>query len=287
MKTIALISPSSPTQDLTPENLARLKTIFEDMGYQMRLGNHALDSNRHLAGTDADRAADVMWAFTDDTVDVVMSVRGGSGSGRILDQLDYDLLSRHKKPFWTLSDGTALQTALYTKAGISGYSGIIGLYFLESDTQALVAEAQRILNGSMPHIPVGKVICPGRAKGVCIGGNLSVLTGLIGTPYLPDMTGKILLLEDVNEPPFRLERMLAQWRLSGLLDQVAGVVLGHFGDQTDKYGGTPQDVLNDYFGDFSRPVVQVDYGHGSHTVLMPVGRPVIVDTENETVTEVK
>ena len=287
MKKIALISQSSPTQALTPENLKRLKTLFDGMGYQLHLGSHALDNNRHLAGTDADRAADVMQAFTDDTVDVVMSVRGGSGSQRILDRLDYDLLRRHKKPFWTLSDGTALQTALYTKAGISGYSGIIGLYFLEPDMQALVAEAERLLNGAAPRIPIEKVIRPGRAEGICIGGNLSVLTGLIGTPYLPDMTGKILLLEDVNEPPFRLERMFAQWRLSGLLDQVAGVILGHFGDQTDKYGGTPQDVLNDYFGDFSRPVVHVDYGHGAHTVLVPVGRTLILDTQKSHIEEVK
>jgi muramoyltetrapeptide carboxypeptidase len=287
MKKIALISPSSPTQALTPETLAQLKDIFDRMGYHLHLGSHALDAVRHLAGTDADRAADVMRAFTDDEIDVVMSVRGGSGSPRILDLLDYNLLSRHKKPFLTLSDGTALQTALYTKAGHSGYSGIIGLNFLEPENQALVAEAARLLNGEKPHIPIKKILRPGRTEGICIGGNLSVLTGLIGTPYLPDMTGKILLIEDVNEYPYRLERLLAQWRLGGLLDQVAGVILGTFGDQTDRYGGTSQDVLNDYFGTFDRPVVQVDYGHGPHTVLMPIGRTIRLDTQRPLIEEVE
>ena len=116
MKKIALISPSSPAPTLTPDTLARLKALFEDMGWQLHLGSHALDSLRHLAGTDADRAADVMRAFADDDIDLVLTVRGGCGSQRILDLLDYDTLKQHKKPFWTLSDGTALQTAISQEA---------------------------------------------------------------------------------------------------------------------------------------------------------------------------
>ena len=122
MKKIALISPSSPTADLTPENLRFLNDKFNSFGYQIHLGSHALDNIGYLAGSDEDRAFDVMQAFTDDTIDAVMTVRGGYGSIRLLDKLDYSLLKKCKKPFLTLSDGTALQTSLYTCAGITGFS---------------------------------------------------------------------------------------------------------------------------------------------------------------------
>ena len=289
MKKIALIAPSSPAPALTPETLTIMQKKFETFGYQIHLGSHALDSVRYLAGTDEDRAQDVMRAFCDDTVDLVMTVRGGYGSPRILDKLDYDLLSQNAKPFWTISDGTALQTALWTRSGIAGYSGLQALFFLNPQNEGLIRVGIQAMQGHLPDIPIQKVWSDGSAKGIAIGGNLTVFMGLIGTPYFPDMKGKILVIEDINEYPYRVDRMLAHLRLAGVFDEVSGVILGDFSGCVSKDGGDGDidAVFHDYFQDFPVPVVQINYGHRNRETVIPIGKEVQIDTRIGFVKEVK
>ena len=289
MKKIALIAPSSPAPDLTPETLATLREKFASFGYQIHLGSHALDSIRYLAGTDQDRAQDVMRAFCDDSVDLVMTVRGGYGSPRLLDKLDYDLLRQNAKPFWTISDGTALATALFTRAGITGYSGLQALFFLNPQNKKLIQTGLAALKGHLPPIPIQKVWSGGSATGITVGGNLTVLMGLIGTPYFPDMKGKILVLEDINEYPYRVDRMLTQLRLAGVLNDIAGILLGDFSGCVSKDGadGDIRAVFQDFFQNSPIPVVQINYGHKNRETVVPMGKEIRIDSVSGFVTEVK
>jgi len=287
MKKIALISPSSPSPDLTPDTIKQIQSLLGEAGYQIHFESHALDSERYLAGADEDRATDVMRAFTDDTTDIVMTTRGGYGSPRILDRLDYDILKKCHKPFLTLSDGTALQTALYTLAGITGYSGVQATFWLKEKNKALIQTALLALQGQLPPIPIQKTLSPGQAEGVMIGGNLTVFCSLLGTRYFPDMTGKILVMEDVNESPYKVDRLLAHLRLSGVFNQVAGIVLGDFSSciATDPNDGTIEEVFQDYFGHAPFPVVQINYGHRNRETVVPVGKKVLIDSKHQIVKE--
>ena len=289
MKKIALIAPSSPAPELTPDSLAFIQNRFADIGYRIHLESHALDSIRYLAGSDRDRADDIMRAFTDPEIDVVMTVRGGYGSPRLLDRLDYDLIRQNEKPFWTISDGTALQTALLTRAGISGYSGMQALFLLNPKNDTLFQTAGAALQGNLPDIPIQQTQVPGFVTGTAVGGNLTVFEGLLGTPYFPDMTDKILVLEDINEQPYRIDRMLTHLRLSGALDAVAGIVLGDFSAclSKDPADGTVEDVFDDLFHDFSKPVVHIHYGHRNRKTVFPIGKSVLIDTEQGLIREVK
>ena len=280
MKKIALIAPSSPAKELTPETINTIREKLAEADLQIHLGSHALDEMRYLAGSDEDRAKDVMDAFSDKGIDMIMTVRGGYGSPRLLDKLDYDIIRQNPKPFWTVSDGTALQTALYTRAGITGYSGLQGLFFLNSKNEKLIQTGFKALKGKLPDIPVQKVWTPGQAKGIMLGGNLSVFTALIGTPYFPDMADKILVIEDVNEKPYQVDRMLSHLKLAGVFDKIAGIVLGDFSHclSKDASDGTIEDVFADYFTHFHVPVVQINYGHLNRETVVPIGKPVQLDT---------
>lgn len=280
MKKITLIAPSSPAKELTPETINTIREKLAEADFQIHLASHALDEDRYLAGSDEDRAKDIMDAFQDETVGIVMTVRGGYGSPRLLDKLDYDIIRQNPKPFWTISDGTALQTALYTCAGITGYSGLQGLFFLNPKNEKLIKTGFMALKGQLPEIPVQKVWTPGQAKGIMLGGNLSVFTALIGTPYFPDMSDKILVIEDVNEKPYQVDRMLSHLKLAGVFDKIAGVVLGDFSSCLSKEDsdGTIEDVFADYFINFRVPVVQINYGHLNRETIIPIGKPIQLDT---------
>ena len=289
MKKIALIAPSSPAPELTPETLSSLSGLFAELGFQIHLGSHALDSTRFLAGSDSDRATDIMRAFTDDTIDAVMTVRGGYGSPRLLDKLDYGVLRQNSKPFWTVSDGTALQTALYTLSGITGFSGLQALFMLNPKNKPLIETASLAFHGTLPDIPIRRTFSAGHAEGIMIGGNLTVFTALLGTPYFPDMTGKILVVEDINEYPYRVDRMLAHLRLAGVFQKVAGIVLGDFSGclSKDPADGTVEEVFTDYFTNAPFPVVQINYGHRNRETVVPIGTRVVLDSYAGTIRTVK
>ena len=280
MKKIALISPSSPSPDLTPDTIKKIQSALQEVGYQIHLESHALDSDRYLAGTDSNRAIDVMRAFTDNSVDIVMTTRGGYGSPRILDQLDYATLKKNPKPFITLSDGTALQTALFTLSNITGYSGIQASFWLKEKNKSLIRTAIQAIQGQLPPIPIQKVWTSGSARGVMVGGNLIVFESLLGTPYFPNMEEKILVIEEVNESPYKVDRMLAHLRLAGVFDKISGLVLGDFSSciASDPKDGTIDDVLQDYFNNAPFPVVQINYGHRNRDTVVPIGKPVLIDT---------
>ena len=235
----------------------------------------------YLAAPDADRAAELNALLRRDDLDAVFVVRGGYGVLRLLPDLDYEAARRHPKLIVGYSDITALHCALWTKAGLPGLSGPM----VAPDWPHLDAESEvqfwRLAEG---HAPVGIVgpggealeaVRPGRAEGVLLGGNLTMLCSLLGTPYLPDLRGAILYLEEVGEPPYRVDRLLAQLRLAGVLENLGGLVLGGFTGAeppADRPSLSLDAVLAGYTAELPCPVARgLVYGHFRRKSTLPFG----------------
>lgn len=214
--------------------------VLRALGLEPRFAANVGKRFGYLAGEDAARAEGIMQAFLDDAVAGVFALRGGWGTGRLLPLLDYRAIARHPKILIGYSDITALLLALRARCGLVGIHGPN----LLSDWNPHVVELLRRLlfaGERVEYHPVkpetsslasmeGRIqtLVPGQASGELIGGNLTVLASLVGTPFLPDLRGCLLFLEDVHEPVYRIDRALTQLRLAGLLDRVGGVVFGAF-----------------------------------------------------------
>lgn len=229
----------------------------------------------YLCGTDIDRADEINRFFADDAVEGMMCVRGGYGALRILPLIDYQTARRHPKLIVGYSDVTALQLALFARAGIPSISGpMIGVDWASIE-QPYERQFWNLAAGLLE--PLGDRLVrirDGEVDGILLGGNLSVLTRLIGTSYLPSLKGAILFLEDVNEPPYRVDAMLAHLKLAGLWDQLGGLVLGQF-TGPDALENTSPDiaaVFDDYCRDAPFPVASnLLYGHIPAKWALPQG----------------
>lgn len=236
--TVGLVAPASVTYESLQLQIAL--EALDAMGLKAKVGPHVMDRFGYLAGEDKDRASDINAAFADPEIDAVFALRGGWGASRLLPFLDFDLIAKNPKIFLGYSDITSLLNAIYAKAGVVTfhgpnvmsrwneftYQGMRDVLFNgKSSTYSnpevidddLVARKHRI-----------QTINAGRATGHLIGGNLTLMSALIGTPYFPDARGAILFLEDVGEAIYRVDRMMTQLKLSGVLGQVSGIVFGHF-----------------------------------------------------------
>lgn len=213
---------------------------LEAMGLKAIVGDAVLKQHGYLAGTDDARAHDINRMFADPKIKAIFQLRGGFGSARILDSLDYDLIAKNPKILMGLSDTTALLLAIHHKTGLTTFHGPnIGREwpeFTRQYVQALLFENKTItlknpepksddLISTEDRI---QVIRKGEVQGRLIGGNLTVLTSLIGSHYLPDFTDAILFLEEVNEAPYKIDRMFTQLKLAGILDKLTGIIIGKF-----------------------------------------------------------
>ena len=218
-----------------------------------------------MGGTDEERAHEINQAFLNPEIDGLMCIRGGYGSLRILPYIDYKAAQKHPKLLIGYSDITALQLALFTQAGIPSISGpMVGVDWAsiapiyERQFWQLVAGKLSVYWEELQPLKLGEV------EGILLGGNLTMLTRLIGTPYLPPLDGVILFLEDVNEPPYRIDAMLAQLKLTGIWDRLGGLVLGHFTGENSPNQTPPEitEVLEEYCKDAPFPVASnLLYGH--------------------------
>ncbi len=242
---------------------------FEKQGFDIVFSPHCFEQNRFLAGTDAQRIADLHAFFADDSIDCILEAGGGYGSSRLLDGLDYDLIRRHKKPLVGLSDSTALQNALIAKADLVCPSGfLLKKRFSDYEIPPTLSdffagkELNYELNGAF------------EASGRLLGGCLSLVVALLGTPYLPDMTGAILVLEDIGEEPYAIDRMLQHLASAGVFKAVSAVVFGQFVDclAKDSADGTIQDVLDEWEKRIEKPVfTNLNYGHQAYSAVVPFG----------------
>lgn len=280
--TIGFITPSSP---MMPGRLEAGIPYLEAKGYKVKLGKHVHDSNRFLAGTDEDRAQDIMDFFTDPEIKVILATGGGYGSQRLLPLLNYDLIRANPKFVVGRSDTTALQLGLLKKAGIISCSGFVLGDIQNEGIHVIEDSLFKILKNEPFQIKAGKTIREGIAEGLLIGGNLELIIALIGTPYQPDYLNNILFMEDVRQEPYKIDCMLSQLYMAGIFDQVSGVVFCQFTDCKANYfperDGTVTEVIDDWTLKLRVPCIKdFPHGHGEQEYALPIGRRVRLDAAN-------
>lgn len=291
--TVGLVAPASAVN--LPDQLDRAVHWITGMGLVPKLGAHVTERDGYLAGTDAARAADVDAMFVDPDVRAIFAIRGGWGGARILPLLDWDAIAAHPKLLIGYSDNTALHCAIAARAGFPTLHAPNAASrweraSWESLWRIAFTGATPVLGGETVEAAVGRparALVPGMARGRLLGGNLTILSTLMGTGWLPDLAGAILLLEDVNEEPYRIDRMLQHLRLAGVFDRVAGVVFGQCTrcdlPDPDYEGFTLDEVLHRHFADLQVPVVAgFDAGHVTDQLCLPVGVRVELDAAART-----
>jgi muramoyltetrapeptide carboxypeptidase len=267
--TIGIAAPAGPFER---EPFERGMAILERMGFSIHIPEAALLRNGFLAGPDAVRAEVINTLFRDPDVHGILCARGGYGSTRVLPYLDWEAIRRHPKVFVGFSDITVLHCLLRERTGLVSFHGPMGTT-LATATEASLQHFEQVLmsDAAVDLMPSGvAVLQHGEAAGKVIGGNLSLLCHLVGTPYMPDFGGCILFIEDVTEAPYRIDRLLVQMTLAGAFDGVAGLVLGQFEDCGA--AGDIHDAFMRTFAPLAIPVVAgFPFGHGKENTTLPVG----------------
>ncbi|MCS6928661.1 MAG: LD-carboxypeptidase [Saprospiraceae bacterium] len=290
--TIALIAPAGPLSD---ERLQQALTNLSTLGYSVREGTALRHRKGYLAGEDADRLRDLHWAFADAAIDAVWCGRGGYGATRILPRVDFRLIARNPKPFIGYSDITALHIAIGQKAGLVTFHAPGASALLPPDTlqylQAVLVEPQvpYTLTASPFAIdPPPMTISPGKASGVLIGGNLTLLTALVGTPFQPSFRGKIVFIEDIGEQPYRIDRMFTQLLQATDLRKAAGIALGTFidcGPKTGDFSFSLAETLHFCLGNLGMPIAYgLPFGHMNNQATLPYGIRAELDADKISLT---
>ena len=289
--TVGLVSPGGAIFEA--RDVEDVQETLAGLGLRSRVGAHALDQRGYLAGSDADRARDLNAMFADASVDAIVALRGGWGCARILPLIDYEAVRQNPKIIMGFSDVTALLVALYARTGLITFHGPVGIsewnaFSVEYVRRILIrGEALTLKNPRRVGPPLirsldqAQTITPGRASGRLVGGNLSVLVSLLGTDYVPDWADHILFLEDTREEVYRIDRMLTQLSLAGVLSAVRGIV---FGKCTDCEPDDPdrslslREVFFDHFAPLGIPCwYGAMIGHTRDKFTLPVGVNVEVD----------
>jgi len=279
---IGLICPAGAPWDASRVEAGRI--ALESRGYRVRVGRHALSRHGAFAGTDAERLADVNEFLRDPEVRMLMAVRGGYGCMRLLEGVDYEAARRDPKWLVGYSDVTALQMALWQHAGWVTISGpMAGVEFRVGPDPFTESSFWPLVVGSMAGMDLGnppempwQVLSPGVAEGRLMGGCLSLVTALVGTRHFPDVSGAILVLEDIHEHVHRIDRMLVQLRMAGVFDRVSAVVLGQFTDCGPAEPRQPwltlETVVREVLEGVRVPVVMgYAYGHEARKRSLPFG----------------
>ncbi|MFI6453542.1 LD-carboxypeptidase [Streptosporangium amethystogenes] len=276
--TVAVVAPSGP-----PDfgRLARGVRVLEGLGLKVVLGAHVLDRDRYLAGSDADRARDLQDAWCDPAVSAVFCARGGYGATRTLGLLDWDAMrAAAPKALVGSSDVTALHSAFAVELGVASWFGPMPACATISDPEGpeprTFESFTAALAGMPPPITGDRVVVPGEVTAPVTGGNLSLLAALCGTPYALSARGRIVLLEDVDEAPYRIDRMLTQLLQAGALDGAAGFVLGSWVDC-----GDPYPVLEELLAPLGVPVIAgLPVGHGAPQFSVLLGALGAIDAKS-------
>ena len=294
--TVGLIEPAGFTEDRF--DLAVVLDTIRGMGLVPKPAPHLLKRYGYLAGSDKDRAADVNAMFADPEVRGIFAVRGGWGCARILPHLDFATIRANPKLLVGFSDVTALHLAFAARAGFPTIHGpnaanSWGAFSWDAFRRlAFAAETPTWRNPPAnedrlaPRANRIRTFRPGKASGRLLGGNLTTLAALMGTPWLPDFSGAILFLEDVDEAEYRVDRMLTQLSLGGVLGKLAGVAFGQCTScsGTNYSGFSLSEVLDQHFAPLGVPAFQgVLVGHIANQFSMPVGVRAEIDAEAGTI----
>jgi muramoyltetrapeptide carboxypeptidase len=286
---MGLVAPSSAPNE--PDRVRFAVETIESLGFRVRPGAHLHARDGYLAGADTARADDLNAMFSDDSVDAIWCVRGGYGASRLLPALDFPLMRRKPKALIGYSDITALHMAIQRHAGLVTFHGPVAwraftpytlgalravLWTAETPARLAAPPPFERREGRVDWDNRVTTLVPGRARGRLLGGNLCVMSHLVGTPYLPDLRGSILFLEDVDEAYYRIDRMLTQLWLAGALDGIAGVALGKFtGCEPSPFflqNRPLEDILAERFRTLGVPAVSgLMIGHIDDQATLPVG----------------
>jgi muramoyltetrapeptide carboxypeptidase len=283
---VGMVTPASP---LEPGEIAQGVAHMEALGLRVRVGAFANAHDGFLAGTDEQRASDFNAMARDPHVRAIVAFRGGYGTMRILDALDYDALRRDPKVVLGFSDITAILNAVTRRSGIVTFHGPVAARDTSYDAVTRSAVARALMQPE----PIGVLSAPGirtlvrgRARGPLAGGNLSLVAALTGTPYAIAAAGAVLFLEETNEEPYRVDRMLTQLRLAGTLEAANGVVFGQCTHcEATGDSGSIESVLSDRIGGVGRPAIAgVPVGHIEDQWILPIGISAELDADARTLT---
>lgn len=295
--TVGLIAPANAT--FLPVELEVARETLEALGLRVKQGAHVLDRYGYLAGRDRQRADDINALFADPEVRAVLALRGGWGSARLLPHLDYALIRRHPKVLMGYSDVTALLNAVHARTGLVTFHGPVGIStwtpFSVEHMAAVLFEGEALTLANPVELRDGlvqvedrlQVITAGRARGRLLGGNLTVLSAMVGSPYVPAMDGAILFLEDTGEQVYRMDRMLTHLGLAGVLGRLSGLVFGRCTDcqPGEGYGAlTLDEVLADHVKPLGVPAFRgAMIGHIDRQFTVPIGLEAEIDAEAGTI----
>ncbi len=299
--TIGIIAPASFVEKQADVDEAR--TTIESLGFKTVFATHIMDRYGYLAGQDRDRAEDVNEMFRRDDVHGIIALRGGWGCLRMIEYLDYELIRRHPKVVMGYSDITTMLNAIYHRTGLITFHGPVAISTYNEYTNEYLKKA------IFTPEPIGLVAQPpqgeqenddtsivslgcGTGSGPLMGGNLSLIVTMLGTPFEIDMKGKVLFLEEVGEEPYRVDRMLTHLLVAGQLQKLAGLVIGKFTkcvprrvDPEYPSSFTVEELFLDRIAPLKIPAISgVMIGHIKNKVTMPIGATAVVDADARTFT---
>ncbi|HEX8846714.1 MAG TPA: LD-carboxypeptidase [Pyrinomonadaceae bacterium] len=296
---VGIITPSTPVTD--PDRLALAERTLKYFGLRMRMGKNVGRHSANYAASVEERLDDLHSMFRDKEISAIFALRGGYGAGQLLDRVDYDLIRRNPKIFLGYSDITALHLAIQRRSRLVTFHGPVVVSSFPAYTQ------QHFRKALFETEPVGKVtnptesnelrphhylraIRPGKATGTLVGGNLSLITATLGTPYEIETRGKILFIEDVGEEAYRIDRMLTHLRLAGKFDGVAGVIFGECdgcgpNDYKASFASPYSlgETVTNILGQLKVPVLSgLTIGHTADQLTLPLGVTATLDADNGT-----
>jgi muramoyltetrapeptide carboxypeptidase len=283
--TVAIVAPAGPIDQRN--DFMRGVAAFERMGFRVRFNEAIFRSTGYLAGPDGERVEELMRAFEDPDVQAIVSLRGGYGCSRLITGIDQGRMRNQAKIFMGFSDLTTLHLYFRRRFGWVTFHGPMAtspaLANMGPEQQQhlvrLWTDPYYLPSLTFPEL---QTWVPGSSEGELIGGCLSLVVASLGTPYEPVMDGKILFLEDLGEPPYRIDRMLTQLRLARKLDGITGILLGEFKEcDPSTQGQTAEDTLKDLLVGLEIPVLaNFPSGHGSENWVLPMGIRVRLDADN-------
>ncbi len=292
---IGVVAPASPQRD--DERLKSGIRYFESLGYTVLPGEHLWKRHGYLAGTDEERLADLNGMIRDPRVRMIIAGRGGYGVTRLLDRIDYAALRRDPKIIVGFSDLTALGCALLVKSRLTSFSGaMLGVDFWDTGNLDPLMEETFWRAVTSPR-PLGRIrqpegspitpLAPGTAEGWLLAGNLTLLASITGTPYLPKPDGAVLLVEEIGEEAYRVDRLLSQLYNAGIFRKINGLAFGAFtGTKPTRVSVEPlpmEEVFAEYIGRAGLPAVgDILYGHITTKLTLPLGVQVKIDGKKGT-----
>jgi muramoyltetrapeptide carboxypeptidase len=285
--TIGICAPAGPVD---PERLRAAIRALEESGFVVVTSPNAFGRSGYLSASDEVRARELEDMFVRSDVDAVICARGGVGGSRLLETLDTRLIAEHPKPFLGFSDNTVLQWLLWARHRFVSFSGPMAVEWSGSVSSRTRQRALDLLGGTpfgdflsgFPTEKVRTVKGKGTVSGTLMPGNLTMITTLLGTPYLPDLSGALLVIEDVNEPSYRVDRMLFHVRNAGVMQKIAGLLCGELNGHSN---GSESDSIVTALLDATRgcdcPIMTgLPFDHGSERVTLPVGLSVTVNFDS-------